>query len=54
MNSKKKKTDYTEYSRRCSEVIAKGLPVQDTLVLLLEIAGEYDFSQKKNSGEQPE
>ena len=54
MNSNKKKTDYAEYMRRCDEVIAKGLPIQDTLVLLLEIAGEYDFSQKENSGEQPE
>lgn len=52
MNSKKKKTDFTEYSRRCEELIAKKLSVQDTLIAMLEIASEYDFSQKENSGEQ--
>ena len=44
---RRKRISSQEYQLICDNIIAKGKPIQDTLIELLEEAGKYDLSPRK-------
>lgn len=49
---KKRKIDMNSYQRRMDKIIAKGLPVQEALIEMLEEAAKYEIIEKKKREKQ--